>query len=58
MPIKFTKPEIDRLKPQDKLYCVWDADIKGLGVRVPSTNREGARPFRACHHCTLRTFAR
>lgn len=31
---KLTKPVVASLQPKEKEYIVWDADVKGLGVRV------------------------
>ena len=37
---KLTKSYIDALKPSEKLYEVWDTDIKGLGCMVHPTGRK------------------
>ena len=37
---KFTKSYLESLKPQEKLFEVWDTDIKGLGCMVHPTGKK------------------
>ena len=37
---KITKRTVDAIKPQEREHVVWDADLKGFGVRVHPTGRK------------------
>lgn len=48
-----SKKQIDRLKPNDKQYIVWDGDIPGFGVIVyPSWRKSYVIQFRDSYHKT------